>query len=453
MTREEFISLMGYRDDSPFRNEEYIDINTPDGIIDMSKTGIPLEANGRVLLPYSGQHQFPPGVVRERPIDEVQLKAFQGDNGSNETTGFTIKRGPNDVLSKWDISGYDTDLLMEAIQRHEHRGSFGDVVNENKDWVVDWDNYEMDNNYNPWTRTSATGSGSSAYGPGQLTQSIANILTTPGERRFYDVENTDSTFHQTFLDQADNFIKWGGSDMPKSGKDENGNDVSMYDYGGVGSLTTEQQSDYNDMWRIIVEGKLRQAVSNNATDPVLEALKSYGTGSDWYAKVVKKHYDALKKKKDEAAVETPELKQGGEQVSESSRRKHDRTKLILRKFRAGSELTHSEMDHMKNMGLVKPKENTDNDKNLDPVMFEGVTKSLDEINIKKDIVNKTNGNNDGIPLSQQIDLYMKYVEGGDEVGGLVDKAGAVYDKLNRVYYNDAKSSGMMVVDYMKSLQD
>ena len=65
-----FKSKMGYRDDSPFRNEASIDIHTPTGMIDMSQTGIPLMANGRILPPYSGQHQFAPGIVNETPIEE-----------------------------------------------------------------------------------------------------------------------------------------------------------------------------------------------------------------------------------------------------------------------------------------------------------------------------------------------------------------------------------------------
>ena len=60
---------MGYRDDSPFRKEDYLDIYTPNGIIDMSNTGIPLLANGgRYLPPYSGLHQFDTPWVREIPL-------------------------------------------------------------------------------------------------------------------------------------------------------------------------------------------------------------------------------------------------------------------------------------------------------------------------------------------------------------------------------------------------
>ena len=73
MTREEFISQMGYRDDSPLRNEDSLDIKTGNnGIIDMSNTGTPLMANGQYLPPYSGHHQFAPNsTVTEIPLAQT----------------------------------------------------------------------------------------------------------------------------------------------------------------------------------------------------------------------------------------------------------------------------------------------------------------------------------------------------------------------------------------------
>ena len=62
------VSQLGYRDDSPYRSLPYIDIHTPDGSIDMSGTGIPLWANGRILPPYSGIHRFDTETVREIPL-------------------------------------------------------------------------------------------------------------------------------------------------------------------------------------------------------------------------------------------------------------------------------------------------------------------------------------------------------------------------------------------------
>ena len=67
----EFISTYGYSDFSPFRNQDYLDIYSPNGVIDMSNTGIPLLANGgRYLPPYSGLHQFDTPWIREIPLME-----------------------------------------------------------------------------------------------------------------------------------------------------------------------------------------------------------------------------------------------------------------------------------------------------------------------------------------------------------------------------------------------
>jgi len=68
------LSMMGYRDDSPYRERSSIDIHTPNGMIDMSQsmidmseTGIPLMANGQYLPPYSGIHNMgTPYVTEER---------------------------------------------------------------------------------------------------------------------------------------------------------------------------------------------------------------------------------------------------------------------------------------------------------------------------------------------------------------------------------------------------
>lgn len=61
-------SELGYRDGSPFSNKPWLDIHTPNGMIDMSDTGIPILANGQYLPPYSGMHQFDTNNVTEIPI-------------------------------------------------------------------------------------------------------------------------------------------------------------------------------------------------------------------------------------------------------------------------------------------------------------------------------------------------------------------------------------------------
>jgi hypothetical protein len=68
----DYVSKMGYRDDSPFNKRKSITINTPDGSIDMSNTGKPLLANGKYLPPYSGVHQFNTNKVTEEPLEQAK---------------------------------------------------------------------------------------------------------------------------------------------------------------------------------------------------------------------------------------------------------------------------------------------------------------------------------------------------------------------------------------------
>ena len=67
----DIVSTMGYRDDSPFRNSESLNIYSPEGVIDMSNVSKPLMANGQYLEPNSGLNQVPPsssGYVKETPM-------------------------------------------------------------------------------------------------------------------------------------------------------------------------------------------------------------------------------------------------------------------------------------------------------------------------------------------------------------------------------------------------
>ena len=115
---------------------------------------------------------------------------------------------PGDFIDHYDISAYDVDILMDAITQHEHRGAIDDP------------------NYSTWIRTRESGSGSSAFGPGQITKGLLNVFTTPGERVYYDVEGLDKEMHQKMLEKSGLMLKYGGADMVKGWED--------YDYGGPG---------------------------------------------------------------------------------------------------------------------------------------------------------------------------------------------------------------------------
>ena len=136
----DIMSTMGYRDDSPFRDSKSLNIHSPNGMIDMSATGMPLMANGVYLPPYSGMHQVPTnnGIVTETPA------VFQNGGGMNASAQVqpTIEQEPvvvpvdkekqqkylntpgvnKEKLQQWFASGKeapasieDAQLLAEAV--------------------------------------------------------------------------------------------------------------------------------------------------------------------------------------------------------------------------------------------------------------------------------------------------------------------------------------------------
>jgi hypothetical protein len=90
----DYNSKMGYRDDSPFRNKQSMDIYTEDGTIDMSNTGMPIMANGKVLSPYSGMHQFDTNVVTEVPLEEAKKGGSKKYSKSILATNKVFKKNP-----------------------------------------------------------------------------------------------------------------------------------------------------------------------------------------------------------------------------------------------------------------------------------------------------------------------------------------------------------------------
>ena len=135
----DYVSAMGYRDDSPFNDRPYIDIHTPSGMIDMSNTGIPLMANGMYLPPYSGMHQFEPGIVREQKIPMAQNGRIKTPEGwEKEIRAVENKIGDP---STWTLDSYKTlqDKLNEYKAWRENTAEGKAVVdyhNEPNEYVV-----------------------------------------------------------------------------------------------------------------------------------------------------------------------------------------------------------------------------------------------------------------------------------------------------------------------------
>ncbi len=71
----------------------------------------------------------------------------------------------------------------------------------------------------------------------------------------------------------------------------------------------------------------------------------------------------------------------------------------------------------------------------------------------QDLYHKTDGTIKRSSLKPQISIYSKLINGIFDKDEKLKKVKRVYDRLNSLYYNDAKASKMTVLDYMKSLNN
>jgi hypothetical protein len=128
----DYVSKMGYRDDSPFRNQEAINIYTPNGTIDMSNTGIPLMANGRYLPPYSGQHQFDTTNVLE------QRMASGGEVDADKAYSFLLAKS----IYGHPLSAAQTRAFerIAGVRVDEN----GDIIEEEDEEDVSYDNEDTE---------------------------------------------------------------------------------------------------------------------------------------------------------------------------------------------------------------------------------------------------------------------------------------------------------------------
>jgi hypothetical protein len=132
---------------------------------------------------------------------------------------------------------------------------------------------------------------------------------------------------------------------------------------------------------------------------------------------------------------------------------HDRTKKLITAYDNNEEISKSGLDHLRNLGMLNTK------KEKEEVVPSFVYKEpvvpipLEQIKVSSDLRNKTNKEDKGIPIELQIEFYMAYVNGLFIGTKKEEKLKKIYDKLNRIYYNDARKSNMSVIDYMKSLNN
>lgn len=124
-------SVLGYSKGSPYRNNSYIDINTPEGLIDMSNTDIPLYAvdetgMGKMLMPYSGMHRFRGKKVREIPMQKGGL--HKGDRMFQNWYNKNTREGLNGIASSDPAQSFDYKMYYNDMMQ----GKTG-YVNPNSD--------------------------------------------------------------------------------------------------------------------------------------------------------------------------------------------------------------------------------------------------------------------------------------------------------------------------------
>ena len=114
-----------------------------------------------------------------------------------------------------------------------HSGTLGDLTNSPDSLYDALASAETGAYQNPWIRTQVAGSGSSAYGPVQMTggenSMMANVYNDPQLAERMGITDDEIGYIQNYLGQADEFLS------PES--DEYG---STYGYGGGGILTSDE---------------------------------------------------------------------------------------------------------------------------------------------------------------------------------------------------------------------
>ena len=88
----------------------------------------------------------------------------------------------------------------------------------------------------PYIRTQARGTGSSAYGPVQINKAA---LTGPGYKDVGFTPAESQWIQDTYIPQMDLFLQYGGSDM-KPG-------MERYDYGAKGDFSASDRIMYDNM--------------------------------------------------------------------------------------------------------------------------------------------------------------------------------------------------------------
>ena len=162
----------------------------------------------------------------------------------------------NGLLPKKEIkmSKKNSDQLYEAIKGAEHQGFLGKKE------------------YSPWIRTKAKGTGSSAFGPVQLTGGKGSMMSNvaSGYAKIGATPEEKDWIKNTYLPQASNFLKYGGSDMVPG--------MERYDYGGTGDFSDKDKLMYENISKKLIQSELDRAGGD--TDKFIQSWRGKSRGED-----------------------------------------------------------------------------------------------------------------------------------------------------------------------------
>ena len=145
---------------------------------------------------------------------------------------------------------------QDPFMKQAQQGNFNSIINATSntpsvDDLYSALSYAETGAYNdPWIRTKVQGSGSSAYGPVQMTggqgSMMMNVYDDPDLAKKIGITDDEIGYMQRYIEQADQFLQ------PVS--DEPG---STYGYGGSGDLTSpEDKSNYESIAKKFIKYEL-----------------------------------------------------------------------------------------------------------------------------------------------------------------------------------------------------
>ncbi len=177
--------------------------------------------------------------------NKVGVEYLKGEGKGLDSLLFGEKVEDKKVKSEY----LKTETLYDAVMAAEHRGYY------------DYKSGQLKDGYDPWIRTKIDGSSSTAYGPLQLTKSLAQGYL---KKEGMNWDDREKRYLERFVEQGNTFLKWGGEDMPRDKKDpKTGEDVSRYDYGGSGDLNSDKDKM---MYKIVVEKMLAEIYGRHKGD-------------------------------------------------------------------------------------------------------------------------------------------------------------------------------------------